>query len=303
MEIRSLPLKKHITFFEVQYFVNEGKQGKAKNVLVVTYSTDRNRLRAKNDKSLQKREYFDLTCGREINRKTKKHFGAEISGEIKQNMSNLKETHNITTMFGIRQVRYKFPHKTIAGKWFHKRQLDINNLVFVHIVEDEFIAKFSWEGEEISVVVKPHKGELSEGQSVGVGYYTSASADAELEKRLLELKSTRVASSDDSDTLLASKAEAPVANDDAATYVTSAITEPMSRKTECAPRDDSSQRAPDVKVRTDHRKTYIRKTEYDVFQEICRHSVFVDEKERPSISLGLSFQLPSDAVSMGASAS
>jgi hypothetical protein len=79
MKIRSLPQKKQITFFEVQYFVNEGKQGTAKNVLVVTYSTHPDRLRATNDKSLQQREYFTLTGGREINRKTKKHFGAEIS--------------------------------------------------------------------------------------------------------------------------------------------------------------------------------------------------------------------------------
>lgn len=304
MKIRSLPLKKQITFFEVQYFVNEGKQGKAKNVLAVTYSTHPNRFRAKNDKSVQHREYFDLTCGREINRKTKKHFGAEISGEIKQNISNLKAKHNITTMFGIRQIRYKLPHKTIAGKWFHKRKLDTDNLVFVHIVDDKFTAKFSWEGEEISVVVKPHKGELSAGQSVGVGYYTSASADAELEERLLELKSTRPVNFSESDSVPASTEKAPIADENAATYVTPADAGPRcSKKTECAPRDDSTQRVPAVKARTNHRKTYIRQTEYDVFQEMCRRSIFADETERPSISLGLSFQLPSDAISMGASTS
>ena len=302
MKIRSLPQKKQITFFEVQYFVNEGKQGKAKNVLAVTYSTHPNRFRAKNDKSVQHREYFDLTCGREINRKTKKYFGAEISEEIKQNIGNLKAKHDITTMFGIRQIRYKLPHKTIAGKWFHKRQLDTNNLVFVHIVEDEFIAKFSWEGEEISVVVKPHRGELSQGQSVGVGYYTSASADAELEERLLELKGGRAASSDERDTPPASTEEAPI--EDAPTHATPAIAGPMcSKKKESAQRDDSTQPIPAVKARTHHRKTYSRPTEYDIFQEVCRQSIYVDETERPAMNLGVSFQLPSDTVLMGAGTS
>jgi len=299
MKIKSLPQKKQITFFEVQYFVNEGKQGKAKNVLVVTYSTHPNRFRAKNDKSVQHREYFDLTCGREINRKTKKHFGIDISGEIKQNISNLKAKYNITTMFGIRQIRYKLPHKTIAGKWFHKRQLDTNTLVFVHIAEDEFTAKFAWEGEEISVVVKPHRGELSTGQSVGVGYYTSASAHAELEERLLELKSTPTAANlGEIDNALASAGEASIADEDAPTDVAAVIAESRCHnKTESAPRDDSPQSVPVLKAKTNHRKTHTHRTEYDVFQEMCRHAIFADETQRPAMGLGVSFQLPSDCTS------
>lgn len=302
MKIRSLPPKKQITFFEVQYFVNEGKQGKAKNVLAVTYSTHPNRFRAKNDKCVQHREYFDLTCGREINRKTKKHFGAEISGQIKQRISDLKDKHDITTMFGIRQIRYKLPHKTIAGKWFHKRQLDTNNRVFVHIAGDEFTANFFWEGDEISVVVKPHTGELSTGQSVGVGYYTSASADAELEERLLELKRAGAARADESDALLAPTEEAHIADDDASSYVTPTIPGLMwSKKIECEPRIHPAQSAPTVKTRTKHRSTDIRQTEYDIFQELCRHSIFVDETERPAINLGVRFQLPSDIISVSTS--
>jgi len=302
MKIRSLPQKKQITFFEVQYFVNEGKQGTAKNVLLVTYSTHPNRFRAKNDKSLQHREYFTLTGGREINRKTKKHFGAEISEEIKQSISNLKTKHNITTMFGVRQIAYKLPHKTIAGKWFHKRQLDTNNLVFVHINEDRFTAKFSWEGEEISVVVTPHKGELSMRQSVGVGYYTSASAEKELEEHLLELKSARAAVFDENDSPLTPGEETQITVDDASICVTPAIAEPMWRKKkEGAPQNDSTQPVAAVRVSTNHRKTYIRQTEYDIFQEMCRQSIFVDATERPATNIGVSFQLPSDTVLMGAS--
>jgi len=303
MKIRSLPLKKQITFFEVQYFVNEGKQGKAKNVLAVTYSTHPNRLRAKNDKSVQHREYFDLTCGREINRKTKKYFGTEMSDEIKQSIKSLKTEHDITTMFGIRQVRYKLPHKTIAGKWFHKRQLDINNLVFVHIAEDKFTAKFSWEGEEIAVDVKPHRGALSNGQSVGVGYYTTASTDAELAERMLELKSAATANSFESDTKHTTADEAPNEHDDAAVCVTTDIPEQVpDSKTKYLPPNDSVRPASITQGRIGHRKKYVQRTDDDVFQEMCRNSVYGDTTE-PTISLGLSFQFPSDRVSTGASAS
>jgi hypothetical protein len=197
----------------VQYFVNEGKQGKAKNVLVVTYSKERNLFRAKNDKSVQYREYFDLTCGREINRKTKKYYGAEISEEIKQDIKALKTEKNITTMFGIRQVRYKFPHKTHAGKWFHKRQLDVANMVFAHIIDDSLIANFFWEGKKISVVISPHSCALKEGQSVGIGYYTSASSDAELAERLLELKSISAATLISEDDLLKTEETTPIDRD------------------------------------------------------------------------------------------
>lgn len=303
MKIRSLPLKKQITFFEVQYFVNEGKQGKAKNVLAVTYSTHPNRLKAKNDKSVQNREYFDLTCGREINRKTKKYFGAEMSDEIKQSIKTLKKEHDITTMFGIRQVRYKLPHKTIAGKSFHKRQLDINNLVFVHIAEDKFTAKFSWEGEEIAVEVKPHRGQLSMGQSVGVGYYTTASTDAELAERMLELKSAATANSFESDTKHATTGETYNEHGDAAVCVTTDIPEPVcDSKTKYLP-SDSVRPVPITKARAGHRNKYVQRTEYDVFQEMCRNSAYGDETERTAISLGVSFQLPSDSVSTDASTS
>jgi hypothetical protein len=54
MKIRALPQKKQITFFEVQYFVNEGKQGKAKNVLAVRYSTHPDRFRANISGDVQK---------------------------------------------------------------------------------------------------------------------------------------------------------------------------------------------------------------------------------------------------------
>lgn len=230
----------------------------------------------------------------------KKHFGVETSEEIKQSIKNLKTMHKITTMFGIRQIRYKLPHKTIAGKWFHKRQLDTNNLVFVHVTEDEFTAKFSWAGEEISVVVTPHRGELSVGQSVGVGYYTSASADAELAERLLELKFTRAANPIESDTPLAPTEEAPIADEDSSTHI--AIAEPTcDRKKEHTPPVDSVQPARTPMTRTDHRKKYIHRTEYDLFQELCRNNAYGDETVRPAISLGLSFQLPPGSLSTGAS--
>lgn len=304
MKIRSLPQKKQITFFEVQYFVNEGKQGKAKNVLAVTYSTHPNLRRAKNDESVQHREYFDLTCGREINRKTKKHFGVETSEEIKQSVKDLKTKHNITTMFGIRQIRYKLPHKTLAGKWFHKRQLDTNNLVFVHVTEEgKFTANFAWEGQEISVVVTPHKGELSLGQSVGVGYYTSASADAELAERMLELKNPRTDNSVECDIKHATTTEATNECDDAAICVTKDIPGPVCDSKICfLPSTDAVRPASITEARTSHRKKYAQRTDDDVFQDLCRHSVYVDATE-PTISLGLSFQLPSHWVSTGASTS
>lgn len=295
MKIRSLPQKKQITFFEVQYFVNEGKQGKAKNVLAVTYSTHPNLHRAKNDESVQHREYFDLTCGREINRKTKKHFGAETSEEIKQNVKNLKTKHNITTMFGIRQIRYKLPHKTLAGKWFHKRQLDTNNLVFVHVTEEgKFTANFVWEGQEISVVVTPHRGELSVGQSVGVGYYTSASADAELAERMLELKNRRTANSVECDINHATTNQALNEHDEVAVCITTDISELVcDSKMRFLPSNDPVRPALTTTARTGHRKKYAQRIDDVVFQEMCRNSIYGDATE-PTTSLGLSFHFPSD---------
>lgn len=306
MKIRALPQKKQITYFEVQYFFNEGKQGKAKNVLAVRYSTHPNRFRAKNDESVQHREYFDLTCGREINRKTKKHFGIETSEEIKQRIKALKTDHKITTMFGIRQVRYKLPHKTLAGKWFHKRQLDINNLVFVHVTEDnEFTANFSWEGEEISVVVTPHRGALSSGQSVGVGYYTSASADAELAERMLELKNAQAVNSVGSDIYLTAEESAPITND--ATLMCTSIDEETvpaefeEDTPEQACHDKTGCMSPNDVIKTPRsrnssfyrREKYVKRTEYEAFQEMCKNNIY-GESARPMISLGLSFQMPSD---------
>ncbi|CUI07678.1 hypothetical protein BN2497_10133 [Janthinobacterium sp. CG23_2] len=300
MKIRSLPPKKQLTFFEVQFFVNEGKQGKAKNVLAVRYSTHPNLFRAKNDESVQFREYFDLTSGREINRKTKKHFGLETSQKIKQSIKALLVEQDITTMFGIRQIRYKLPHKRLPGKWFYKRQLDINNLVFVHVTEEKFTANFSWESEEISVVVSPHKGQLAVGQSVGVGYYTSASSNAELAERLLELKSARAMISVANDI----KPTTPVANDDTVILAPkderTAVSEAevdipeqaCERETEYGPSDDVYQTPASGNAPAYHRKRYVQRTEYDVFQEMCKNSVYVDDTKYPMINLGLSFQLP-----------
>jgi|GEM_PF-5686465 len=303
MKIRELPQKKQITYFEVQYFVNEGKQGKAKNVLAVRYSTHPNRFRAKNDESVQHREYFDLTCGREINRKTKKHFGIETSDEIKQRIKALKTNQNITTMFGIRQVRYKLPHKTLAGKWFHKRQLDINNVVFVHITEDnEFTASFMWEGEEISVVVTPHRGALSSGQSVGVGYYTSASANAELAERMLELKNLRTANSAVSDPYPETTDEAPLADDSTETHDAVDIQGPtLNENMNCVSPSDLVQPQRTTNIRTNHRKAYIQRTEYEIFQELF--CAYVGHTQRPNFSLGLSFKLPSDGISISTNTS
>jgi len=181
MKVKKLPQKKQLTFFEVQYFKNDGKQGTAKHVLLVTYSTDPNRGKAKTEKSVQHRVKFDLTTDREINRKTKRHLGAEASDEIKQHIKHLKQSEDTTTMFGFRQVSYTSAHKYTPGKFFYKRQLDITNQVFAYVKSDNtFTAQFIWEGESIRVDIMQHKGPLSERQSVGVGYYTSASSDAEL---------------------------------------------------------------------------------------------------------------------------
>ncbi|SED25784.1 hypothetical protein SAMN02787142_2853 [Burkholderia sp. WP9] len=198
MEIRALPGKNKITFFEVQYFVNEGKQGTAKNVLLVTYSTEPSRLKAKTHKAVQHRVRFDLSTDREIYRKAKRHLGEADGEAVKQQIKRLKKEENIVTWFGIRQAHYVKRHKYAAGKSFHKRQLDPNNQVWVFIKPDgTFNAAFNWEGETISVIVKPHEGDLSENQSVGVGYYTSASADAELLERMSALKKPRQAASED----------------------------------------------------------------------------------------------------------
>lgn len=305
MKIKSLPQKEQITFFEVQYFVNEGKQGKAKNVLAVTYSTHPDRFRAKNDKSVQCREYFDLTCGRAINRKTKKYFGIETSEKIKQSIKALKTDQGITTMFGIRQIRYKLPHRSIPGKWFHKRQLDIDNMVFVHITEDKFTANFSWAGDTISVCVTPHQGQLAINQSVGVGYYTSASSDAELAERLLELKNARAMISVANDIEPTTAETTPVANDDTVILAPkdgTAISETevdipeqaCERETEYGPSDDIAQPPASGNAPAYHRKRHVQRTEYDVFQEMCKNSVYVDDSKRLMISLGLNFQLPFD---------
>jgi len=187
MKVKKLPQKKQLTFFEVQYFKNDGKQGTAKDVLLVTYSTDPNRGKAKTEKSVQHRVKFDLTSGREINRKTKRHLGVEASGEIKQYIKHLKQSEDTTTMFGFRQVSYATAHRYTPGKFFYKRQLDLTNQVFAYIKSDNtFTAEFIWEGESICVDIMQHKGPLSERQSVGVGYYTSASSDAELLDRMIE---------------------------------------------------------------------------------------------------------------------
>lgn len=308
MKISALPQKNKITYFEVQYFVNEGKQGKAKNVLVVTYSTERNLFRAKNDKSVQHREYFDLTCDREINRKTKKYYGPETSDEIKRSIKALKMDQGITTMFGIRQVRYKLPHRSVPGKWFHKRQLDVDNLVFVHIIDHTFTANFSWAGEEISVVVAPHRGTLSINQSVGVGYYTSASADAELEKRMREFKQAKEAESVAND-IVAAPADTSATSDDEVIAYCETNTEAAASEIDvgCTARIDGTETAsiPDNEKRTIlpiknfasyTQRKYVQATEFDVFQEMCKNSIYVDDDNRPVISLGLSFQLPCDDI-------
>jgi len=305
MKINALPRKKQITYFEVQYFINEGKQGKAKNVLVVTYSKEPNLFKAKSDKSVQYREYFDLTYDREINRKTKKYFGLEKSEEIKQNIKALKKDHNITTMLGIRQVRYKLPHRSMPGKWFHKRQLDINNFVYVHLTEDKFTANFFWEGEEISVVVTPHEGELSSGQSVGVGYYTSASADAELAERMLELKKARAINSVGNDIDPTTEERASVTNDAAVMCTSTDKHAALEEVEEAIP-----ERACDGKTeyvssnnahRTPHssnppayrREKQVKRTEYELFLEMCKNNGY-GESAQPMISLGVSFQMPSN---------
>lgn len=188
MEILTLPKKASLTFFEVQYFQNEGGgKGKAKHVLLVTYSKHPNLHIAKTDKKAQVRVKFDLSVGREIYRRAKTHLGADVADEIKRGVRGLKKQYDLMSMFGIRCVISKNAHKYTKGKFFYKRKLDPNNSVFATIGDcGSLNTVFSWEGEYISVVVKPHKSTLSDKQSRGVGYYTSASANADLRENMIK---------------------------------------------------------------------------------------------------------------------
>lgn len=188
MKIITLPKKANLTFFEVQYFCNEGGgKGKAKHVLLVTYSTHKNPVLAKRDKNKQVRVKFDLSIGREIYRRTKTHLGSDVADDIKREVRRLKKQFNITSMFGIRCVISKNAHKYTKGKFFYKRKLDPNNSVFATMGDDGLLnTVFSWEGEAISVVVKDHETIQSDKQSLGVGYYTSASANADLREDMIK---------------------------------------------------------------------------------------------------------------------
>ncbi|MFL9965014.1 hypothetical protein PQR02_28970 [Paraburkholderia sediminicola] len=292
MEIRTLPEKNRITFFEVQYFVNAGKQGTAKNVLLVTYSTERDRLRAKTDKSVQHRVRFDLSIDREIYRKAKRHLGIEAGEAIKQEIRRLKKEEKIITCFGIRQVHYAKPHRYSPGKAFHTRQLDPNNQVLVFIKPDNtFNAQFNWEGQSISVIVKPHEGELSENQSVGVGYYTSASADAELLEHLSAWKQQKSAApKEESDELPASAIEAEEVRMDCEDADNSALDSETTER----PISTQSQRPRSItpKRATKNQKQRVSLSDEAIFDEICRNSPFASSTDHHDTKIGTVIALP-----------
>jgi hypothetical protein len=291
MEIRPLPKKQNVTFFEVQYFHNAGKQGTAKHVLLVTYSTEPDRFRAKHDKSVQHRVRFDLATDREIYRKAKKHLGEADAFALKQEIRRLKKDQDIITWFGLRQAHYATRHRYIKGKSFHTRELDPNNQVLVFIKPDNtFNVHFNWEGETISVVVTPHNGALSENQSLGVGYYTAATRDAELREHVTRLKQPKSSVPVDvpveAATAMAVKDNAH--NDDAPNAAVSG-TEAISQvKTMHAQMQQLTMRP----HRTNRAKQKNALSDQDVFDTICQRNAFTAPPGAHKLDLGTSIKLP-----------
>lgn len=191
MKIQALPQKEQITFFNAQYYHNvdadgKGTKGKAKHVLVVTYSTHPEPYKAKH--STRKAKFYLRDENKEINRLTRKHLSEEESEAIKQRIKTDKKQSGTTTWFGFRIQEYKLKDKYVKDAVFNKRETDPNNCVFFRIPKQGNISlMFVWEGQVIEVEMTNQVNPV-ERQSLAYAYWTNSTTQEQLEQRIKELK-------------------------------------------------------------------------------------------------------------------
>lgn len=190
MKITKLPKRDEMTYFNVQYFQNEGGKGSAKHVIQVTYSTNPDPYKAKNLAIFQRKVRFDLrTENKEINRMVKKHLGEELGAMVKENFKKLLKQDKILAFFGFRKVQYALDHKFKQGAFYHKRAIDPETYVIFYLNEsNEVKLAFCWNGETIETNLVWHQMPVKPGQSVAYSFVVNGPSDNELKDHIEKMK-------------------------------------------------------------------------------------------------------------------